>query len=246
MTALEFFTRISQSKEGQEYLKLVNTAKTRQIDETAYLEKHHIHPKALGGALYSSKNLVKLTPYEHCLCHLFLAKAIPCSRTLKPIQRMSQQQFSRMSDIEKITLEEVYKWSKLREQAIHCPHSEEHCKAISNSRKGQKCNGIGTVWMSKEGTNRRVQKDFADNYIREGWSRGRTPESCYNISQARKGQPSPRKGSTCSEEQKAKMSKAHQNKVWVTNGQKSLQISREALDKYVEEGWRRGRYFMKS
>ena len=54
------------------YENIITNAQLR-VNQTGYLEKHHIIPKSLGGSNDPS-NLVKLTPKEHYICHLLLIK----------------------------------------------------------------------------------------------------------------------------------------------------------------------------
>ena len=57
------------------YDAIITQARQR-VNYSGYLENHHIIPKFLGGD-NSKKNLVKLTPREHYLCHLLLTKFVP-------------------------------------------------------------------------------------------------------------------------------------------------------------------------
>jgi hypothetical protein len=53
------------------YDLLIEKAKNRTI--TGYVERHHIIPKCIGGT-NKKENLVNLTPEEHYIAHLLLAK----------------------------------------------------------------------------------------------------------------------------------------------------------------------------
>jgi len=57
------------------YYALVTRAKSRTLDESIYIERHHIVPKSLGGN-NKKDNIVKLTPREHFICHLLLPKML--------------------------------------------------------------------------------------------------------------------------------------------------------------------------
>lgn len=63
------------NKYSQKYYSLVNRAKSRTLDSSIYVERHHVIPKSLGGSNKKS-NLVKLTPREHFICHLLLPKML--------------------------------------------------------------------------------------------------------------------------------------------------------------------------
>lgn len=54
------------------YYSIITKANQR-VNQTGYVEKHHIIPKSLGGSNDVS-NLVKLTAKEHFICHLLLIR----------------------------------------------------------------------------------------------------------------------------------------------------------------------------
>lgn len=240
MRKQEFYSILENTEKGREYLNLISQAESRKNTNSLVFEKHHIHPKGLGGP-NTDENIVKLTVFEHCLAHLFLVQAIPCSQTLKPIQRMSRQ-FLTLEGYQKVTLEDTYHWSEWREKAIHCTHSPEHLAAISRARKGQKSNSAGTVWMSKEDKNRRVGINQVSTYQSEGWTLGRKQESKENISKACKGRISPNLGKKMSEGMKEKMRIARVGTMYVNKDGRSYQTKDPVeLEKLLAEGWVRGR-----
>ena len=53
------------------YHAITERAQTRKIDD--YTERHHIHPRSLGGT-DDKDNLVALTAREHFICHWLLTK----------------------------------------------------------------------------------------------------------------------------------------------------------------------------
>jgi hypothetical protein len=57
------------------YFNLINRAKSRILDHSTYVERHHIIPKSLGGS-NKKDNIAKLTPREHFICHLLLPKML--------------------------------------------------------------------------------------------------------------------------------------------------------------------------
>lgn len=63
------------------YYELIFKALERSIDTDVYLERHHIHPKCLGGD-DSEENIVRLYPEEHFLAHALLVKIYPGVRGL--------------------------------------------------------------------------------------------------------------------------------------------------------------------
>lgn len=64
-----------QNKYTSVYNNIIARAKSRDLPEEIYTEKHHIIPKGLGGS-NSIDNLVKLTAREHFVCHLLLPKMV--------------------------------------------------------------------------------------------------------------------------------------------------------------------------
>ena len=244
MTQLEFFNLLDNSESGREYLRLINLASSRDKVE-GRVEKHHIHPKGLGGCVASPSNLVYLTIYEHCLAHVLLARAIPCSATFKPIVRMKRQ-YDSLVQPEQCTLEEIYQWSIWREKAIHGSHSPEHSAAISRARKGQVCNNKGTVWMNKNGVNSRVKCGLVEQQKKDGWKEGRTEQTRINICKAREGQPGTRLGTHNSEATRKKLSQKLSGRIWITNGYVSKAVLKgpdqeQIYQKYLKEGWVHGR-----
>jgi hypothetical protein len=55
------------------YNNLISKAQSRILEESVYVEHHHVVPKCVGGSDNSS-NLVALTPEEHMVAHLLLIK----------------------------------------------------------------------------------------------------------------------------------------------------------------------------
>lgn len=58
------------------YQTLIQTRKTRILEDTIYTETHHILPRCLGGT-DDIDNLINLTPEEHVIAHLLLVKIHP-------------------------------------------------------------------------------------------------------------------------------------------------------------------------
>jgi hypothetical protein len=61
------------NKYTQIYNRIVENAKSLQLPNNIYTEKHHILPKSMGGN-NSSTNIVRLLAREHFLCHWLLVK----------------------------------------------------------------------------------------------------------------------------------------------------------------------------
>jgi hypothetical protein len=70
----------------------------------------------------------------------------------------------------------------IREKGIFCDwtgknHSEESKKLISESKKdkfiGENSSQYGTCWINKEGINKKIKKELIDEYLLDGWIKGR-------------------------------------------------------------------------
>lgn len=114
---------LQQSVPGQQYLSLISSAP--RLQEGQRFEIHHKHPRALGGG-NDLDNLIKLSTYNHCVAHVLLAKAYPCVETLNPIILLSGKQVQSLSDLEKVSLEDCYQWSTLREKAFQELHRQNY------------------------------------------------------------------------------------------------------------------------
>ena len=155
----EFINELKKSKEGKEYLQLVDSVNTenRGIKKERGFEIHHIHPRGLGGAVKSSENLIKFTVFEHCVAHILLAKAIPCLETFAPILKMSYRQVKELTDLNRVSLDEVYGWSKLRLQA-----RKEHSKAFKGTLRlyDPKNNYRWKIVRGQEDLDKKLQEGF--------------------------------------------------------------------------------------
>jgi hypothetical protein len=57
------------------YYSIIDNAKTRETNISAYYETHHIVPRSIGGN-DSADNLVNLTAREHYICHALLPRML--------------------------------------------------------------------------------------------------------------------------------------------------------------------------
>lgn len=57
-----------------------------------------------------------------------------------------------------------------------CSHTEEVKKSIGEKnslhQQGEKNSQFGTIWVNKEGANKKIKKEEKDNYLEKGWSLG--------------------------------------------------------------------------
>lgn len=165
MTLEEFRSTLLESEYGKQYLDLIDKVRSEHRtgkvgpDGEMY-ERHHVHPRAFGG---SKGELLRLTCYEHCVVHTLLARAIPCPESLYPIQLLCRQ-VKTLSDLEKITLEEIYEWSRLKKEA-------------NKARLGQNTWIKGRIQIHKgEEGSKRVLPEELQSYLDVGWEMG-YPES---------------------------------------------------------------------
>lgn len=153
ITSEEFYNSLNQSPDGAIYLNLIEEYLGDPIKAEKGHEFHHIHPKSLGGSDTAS-NIVRLPIYEHCIAHLCLAKIFPCPETYYVLNKLSGKRFERFSEIERITLEEVYQWSKVR-------------SALRDCLKGSRCS------IYKDGgEKRKVLKSELDEWLGRGYKLG--------------------------------------------------------------------------
>jgi hypothetical protein len=124
-----------ENKYTKIYYSIIYNAKAKsRIKGDMYYENHHIKPKSLGGN-NDKDNLVLLTPREHFICHLLLAKITLDSDRIKMIyalRRLANSNIvlnSRQYDVVRNLHISVLK---------SIPKSEEHKKKISEANKGRK------------------------------------------------------------------------------------------------------------
>ena len=198
LTEEEFYKQLQESKEGLEYLEIINSGKKGVHylkDREPGFELHHIHPKSLGGSQSLKQNGVKLSVYDHCRAHALLAKAIPCVETLYMITALCRNQIKTLQDLDRMSLDEFYEWTELRRQAYKAkseslkghPVSEEVRRKVSENNKklglkppARPKGSIGTtrgkiqVWRGLE--KRYIRPEVLDEYLQKGFVR-RAPES---------------------------------------------------------------------
>jgi hypothetical protein len=138
------------------YLSLIERARNRP-QSIGYVEFHHVIPKCLGGT-NESTNIVELTPEEHYIAHLLLAKIYPKNKGINSAamfmtsknknHKRSNKQYAwvkrNLSEIMKgpdnpskknpIRGEKHYLFGKKRENVF----TDDSKKRISESKKGSK------------------------------------------------------------------------------------------------------------
>jgi hypothetical protein len=124
------------------YYNIINKAKSRELLEDVYIEKHHIIPKSLGGN-NSSANLVKLTGREHFICHMLLPKMTSGTAYKKMIHAAIGMKRSRLYQQRYIN-SRLYNQIKkeyailLTLRCIGIPLSAETKAKMSSASKGKK------------------------------------------------------------------------------------------------------------
>ena len=101
-------------------------------------------------------------------------------------------------------------------------HSEETKKIISEknkiSQKGNKNSCYGMCWICNDKKeSKQIKKEQLDEYISNGWHKGRIIQNKENII------------------------KANQGKTWINKDGKTKQIYTKDLEQYLNDGWERGR-----
>ena len=199
MTWEELQKELQKSKAGNAYIRLISEAR-KNVPENSAVEVHHIVPKSLRGS-DESTNLVTLTVFDHIKAHYFLAKALGDRKrsTLKAFDCMCQMHFSKVSEMDQITLEQLEGWGKLRAKSRK--HSEETKKKISEATKGK----------------RKVRIQPTSQETREKISRAKKGKQLSldhreNISKAKKGTRGAFTGKRHTEFSRKKMSLSHLGK----------------------------------
>lgn len=101
-------------------------------------EAHHIVPKAM--QLEPDDRCVRLTAFQHIYAHYLLA--LEDEKAKQIFFAMVNFNFNKLADFEKVTLEQMKDWARLREEGWTSPmkgkhHREESKKKASESEKGK-------------------------------------------------------------------------------------------------------------
>lgn len=80
------------------YNRIIENARSREVDPSVYYEQHHVIPRSLGGTDAAS-NLVALTAREHFICHTLLVHMHTGQHKRKMMwalnaMRMNEERFS--------------------------------------------------------------------------------------------------------------------------------------------------------
>lgn len=112
------------------YDHLIERALSRTVDDSIYVERHHIVPTCLGGT-DDADNIVPLFADEHLIAHLLLVKIYDSNRKLLYAAR----HLTNIRDKKRGSKNKTYRY--LKEKLAEVGHSEETKAKISAKMKGR-------------------------------------------------------------------------------------------------------------
>jgi hypothetical protein len=218
-----------QNKYSKWYNSIITQAKSRTLPPFTYTEKHHIHPKSLGGD-NSKENLVMLTAREHFICHLLLPKMVIGTdrRNMSfAIWSMLNRDHSTARSRYKVTshiYEILKKQVAAASSALHKGKtvSDETRKKISDARKGKPTGRKGIpmsdeqklkLSIAKKGTYQSPETIAKQAASRTGQKRTKETKAKMSTNHARA-----MLGKQHTEETKAKMSIANKGRLNANKG----------------------------
>ena len=212
---------------------MINKAKNenRIKNDGTYYEEHHIIPKSLGGTNDKS-NLVLLTAREHFIAHWILTKIYKGN----PKMICAFNSFC-MSLNKDPSLSKNYEHA--RQKVSNLMRTEYNpAKAYGENIKE-------TTYVNNGKISKRIKKDDLEDYLSNGWQKGRkkfvrkshSMETRQKISIANKGKKT----------SQASIDFFKNNKhFWLSKNGKSIQVFEYDLQKYLDEGWVRGRHVLRN
>lgn len=132
------------------YDSLIERSKNRVVD--GYFESHHIVPRCMGGS-DEKENIAELTPEEHYLAHQLLVKIYPENKKLVMAAVMMRP---------KRPCNKLYGWLR-----------RKHSSVMKEITKGENNSQFGTNWLSKDGIEKKVQREDIWYFLSCGWEIGR-------------------------------------------------------------------------
>lgn len=247
----ESFTElILTSKYHRNYQDIIESNKDRSVKKQRGFEIHHIIPRCFGGS-DDPINLIKLTTKEHILIHYYLALMTNHIHMFHAFNYMIGNKFKKLSEMDQIELEELEKWSSIRDQSRKRGFSEKARKTIAEKARlrWEKWRQSGEIESIKQNisdaTKVAMQTPEAQIKVRVnlGGKRYYNPETDTEI-YWHEGDPilshpwrPGRRGN--SEESRKKVSKTLKGKKWYYNDE--LQINRTfGYDEKIPPGWKPG------
>lgn len=196
------------NKYSRWYNQIVKNAQNRVTE--GYTERHHIHPRSLGGTDDKS-NLVELTAREHFICHWLLTKMTTGEDHYKMLNalRMMRAEKSGQQRYETAITGRVYesikqKYAHLQSIKVSGKNNPMYGDKFYRSEDGkqrQRDAIIGDNNGAKQESARRKISQSKLGQKRESFS----DEWRANMAKKKQGENNPRYGTTVSEETKQKM-----------------------------------------
>lgn len=213
----------------QEYISQFPIYETQKKAQAKGYEAHHIEPRALQKEGTLDDRCVRLTPFQHIYAHYLLALENPDA--IKVFFLMINRNHFKLSDIDRVTIEELKDIAELREkgrEAVSKSMTGKHIpdevrKRISNSvsikQKGRITSEetkkkIGLANKGKVRSEETRKKISEAGKGRPAWNKGKswTEETRKKIGEAGKGRKSKYKGIPRTDEVKKKLSESHKGK----------------------------------
>lgn len=170
----EFFKVLKSSEYGQKYLKIIHNGRHSPCEERG--EIHHIYPRSFEeGKIDSKDNLVKLSVYDHLLCHYYLARSIPNQHTYWAFRMMCDLHLGKLDPETREGIQQLEHCAMLRKMGRK--KSEESIKRQVQLARGK-------IHINRDGKERKIYPKDLSRYLLEGWNKGRAGK-VYNPSKGR-------------------------------------------------------------
>ena len=173
------------------YLKLCSERKLlkEHYKKGSNIHRHHIIPKHSGG-IDDDSNYTYLTIREHIIAHFLLWKIHKNPNDLRSMKMLGSNLTYEQRRIvglwckeNKIGFHSDSNWASIAgKKSISSPNNPWSYWASEEGRKKRSSMGgkkaaelkinVGRVWMSKNGTSKRVKEIDVDKYISDGWNIG--------------------------------------------------------------------------
>lgn len=151
--------RLEENKYGIWYSNIIEYRINNPVD--GYTERHHIIPRSLGGS-NDDVNLVDLTPKEHFICHLLLAK----------YYNYESYEWYKMNHAFMMMKCNSQNQDRYFNSRLYQTLRENFSKVMSKSQSGKKNSNYGAMWISNVSkmVNKKIPKG---DEIPDGWVKGR-------------------------------------------------------------------------
>lgn len=224
------------------YTQLIERSRTekRVKHQGIYYEEHHIVPKCLGGT-NDPENLVLFTAREHFIAHWLLTKIYPNEPSIIfAFNSFSMKLHGATNHIGQI---DSYSTSRNYERARI--KIVELMKTDINPFREYNKSLFDTTYVNNGIISKRIKKTELQKYMDSGWVRGRikfkrikpTAETRQKMSKSKKGRPA----------NQGSIDFFKNNKhYWISKDGKTKQIFEKDLQKYLDDGWVRGRHILRN